>query len=64
MQPVSMQRIGKRVPAATNTQTTIDLLLETAFYTRSVQNAYKEDKWGDRVTCQLLVETRVPHGRL
>jgi hypothetical protein len=29
-----------------------------------VQNAYKEDKWGDRVTCQLLVETRVPHGRL
>jgi hypothetical protein len=31
MQPVYRQRIGKHVPAATNTKTTIELLLETVF---------------------------------
>jgi hypothetical protein len=43
MQPVSRQRIGKNVPAATNTHSTIELLLETVFSTRSVQKVYKED---------------------
>jgi hypothetical protein len=47
MQPVSRQRISKHVPAATNTNTTIKLLLETVFSTRSVQYGYKEDIWGD-----------------
>jgi hypothetical protein len=49
MQPVSRQRIGKHVPAATNMNTTIELLLETVFSTRSVQYGYKEDSWGDQV---------------
>jgi hypothetical protein len=49
MQPVSTQRIGKHVPAATNTHTTIELLLETVFYTRSLQRGYKEGSWGDWV---------------
>jgi hypothetical protein len=54
---VSRQRIGKHVPAATNTHTTIVLLLETVFYTRSVQSGYKEENWGDPVSCYLLVDT-------
>jgi hypothetical protein len=47
MQPVSRQRIGKHVPAATNTHTTIQLLLDTVFSTRSVQMGYNEDNWSD-----------------
>jgi hypothetical protein len=39
MQPVSRHRIGKYVPVATNTHATIELLLETVFSTRSVQNS-------------------------
>jgi hypothetical protein len=49
MQPVSRHRIGKHVPAATNTHTTIELLLETVFSTRPVQSGYKEDNWGNPV---------------
>jgi hypothetical protein len=48
MHPVSMQRIGKYVPAAMNKHT-IELLLETVFSTRSVLSGYKEDNWGDPV---------------
>jgi hypothetical protein len=51
MQPVSRQRIGKHVPAAMNTYTKIELLLETVFPTRSVQSGYEEDNWGDLVSC-------------
>jgi hypothetical protein len=40
---VSRQRLGKRVPATTDTHATIDVLLETMFHTRSVQRGYKED---------------------
>jgi hypothetical protein len=63
MQPVSRQRIAKHVPAATNTNITIELLLETVFSTRSVQYGYKEDNWGDPVSssvgsCQLKVRLR------
>jgi hypothetical protein len=46
MQPVSRQRIGKYVPAAMNTHTTIELLLETVFSTWSMQRGHKEDNWG------------------
>jgi hypothetical protein len=53
MQPVSRQRIDKHVPAAINTHTTIELLSETVFSTRSVQSGYKKDNWGDPVReCQ------------
>jgi hypothetical protein len=37
MQPVSRQRIGKHIPAATNKNTTIELVLETVFSTQSVK---------------------------
>jgi stage III sporulation protein SpoIIIAA len=47
---VSKQRLGKHVPAATDTHATIEELLETVFYTRSVQRGYKEDNWGNRVS--------------
>jgi hypothetical protein len=50
---VSRQQLGKHVPAVTNTQTTIVLLLETVFSTRSEQTGYKEDSWGDPVSCEL-----------
>jgi hypothetical protein len=50
MQPISRQRIHKYVPAATNTYTTIELLLETVFSNRSVQGGYKEDNWFDPVS--------------
>jgi hypothetical protein len=49
MQPVSRQRIGKHVPTETDTNTTIELLLETVFSTRSLQRGYKEDNWGERM---------------
>jgi hypothetical protein len=38
IRPISWQPIGKHVPAATSTYTRIQLLLETVFYTRSVQS--------------------------
>jgi hypothetical protein len=50
MRPVSNKLIGKHVPAATNTQATIELLLETVFSTRSMQRGYKEDNWGGPVS--------------
>jgi hypothetical protein len=50
MQPVSRQRIGKHVPAATNTFTTIELLLKTVFSARPVQSVYKEENWDDPVS--------------
>jgi hypothetical protein len=56
MQPNFRQRIGEHIPVATDTNTTIDLLLETVISTQSVQSGYKEDNWGDPVSCQLLVE--------
>jgi hypothetical protein len=39
MQPIFTQRIGKHIPASTNTHTKIELLLETVF------------NWGDQVSC-------------
>jgi hypothetical protein len=46
----SRQRLGKHVPAATDTHATIDALLETVFSTRSVQSGYKEENWNKRVS--------------
>jgi hypothetical protein len=43
---VSRQRLGEHVPAATETHVTIEILLETAFSTQSLQRSYKEDNWG------------------
>jgi hypothetical protein len=53
MQTVSRQQVGKHIPVPTNTHTTTELLLETVFSTRSVQSGYKEDNWGNLVSCQL-----------
>jgi hypothetical protein len=46
---VSKRQLGKHVPATTGKHTTIEILLETAFSTRSVQRDYKEDSGGNRV---------------
>jgi hypothetical protein len=42
---ICRQRLGKHVPAATDTHATIQILLETVFSTRSVQRGYKENNW-------------------
>jgi hypothetical protein len=47
---VSRQRLGKHVPAATDTHLTIDVLLEMVFSIRSVRMSYKKDKWGNQVS--------------
>jgi hypothetical protein len=49
---VAMQSIGKQIPAVKNTNTTIELLLETVFSIRSMQRGYKEDNWGGLVESQ------------
>jgi hypothetical protein len=65
MQLVSRQQISKHVPTATNTNTTIESLLETVLSTWSVQNAYKEDNWGNLMSSQLTeVESSILHSRL
>jgi hypothetical protein len=53
-EPVFWQRFGKHVPYATNTYTTIELLLETGFSVRSVQTDYKENNWGNTPTCMYV----------
>jgi hypothetical protein len=53
MQPVSRQRIGKHIPAATNIHSTLELLLETVFSTRFMQRGYKGDNWGNPVSWEL-----------
>jgi hypothetical protein len=55
---VATQRRGKQA------STTLELLLETVFYNPSVQSGSKEDNWGDPVSCQFLVESRVLQERL
>jgi hypothetical protein len=42
------QRLGKHVPAVTDTHATIEILLETVFSTRST--VCKEGSWGDEVS--------------
>jgi hypothetical protein len=48
---VSRQRIGKHIPAATDTHATIEILLEMVFCTWSVQMGYKEDNWQPSEYC-------------
>jgi hypothetical protein len=57
MQPISRKPIGKQVPMATNTNTTKELPLEMVLSTQSVKSGYKEENWGDPVSCQLTVES-------
>jgi hypothetical protein len=47
---VSRQRLGNYIPAATDTNATIEVLLETVFSTRSVERGYKEDNLRNRVS--------------
>jgi hypothetical protein len=42
------QWLGKHVPATMDKHAAIEVLLETMFYTRSVQRGYTEDRWGSR----------------
>jgi hypothetical protein len=46
---VSRQQLGKHVPAATDTHAAAEVLLETVFYTRSMQRGWMKGNWGDRV---------------
>jgi hypothetical protein len=47
---VSRQRLGKHIPAATDTHGTIEVFLETVTSTRSVHKGYKEGNWGNRIS--------------
>jgi hypothetical protein len=40
--------------------TTIELLLETVFSTRSVQSSYKKDSWGDQVVVGWYLSVESP----
>jgi hypothetical protein len=41
-----MERINKHLPVAEDAHSTIELLLKTAFSTRSGNEGYREDNWG------------------
>jgi hypothetical protein len=43
---------------AMNMRATTELLLETVFSTRSVQNGYKEENWGDPVHLKSACEEK------
>jgi hypothetical protein len=47
---LSMQRLCKHVPAETDTNATIEVLLEVVFSNRSLQRGYKGDNWGNRAS--------------
>jgi hypothetical protein len=47
---VARKWVDEHVPAATDTNATIEVLLETVFSTRSLQRSYNEDNWGIRVS--------------
>jgi hypothetical protein len=54
MRPISGERISEHVPAATNMNTTIELLLEMLLSAQSVHCGYKGDNWGYPVSCHLM----------
>jgi hypothetical protein len=54
MKPVSRQRIGKHVTAATDTHDSRATVGKGFLSTRSVQNGDKKDSWGDPVICHLV----------
>jgi hypothetical protein len=43
---------GKDVPTAKNTHTIVELLFQKVFSTRSVQNGYKAENWGNEFSWQ------------
>jgi hypothetical protein len=45
---VCRQLLGKHVPAAMDKHGRIEVVLETVFFTRSVQRGCKEDNWGTK----------------
>jgi hypothetical protein len=47
---ISVQRLCEHVPTAADKHATIEVMLETVFFTWSVQRGYKEDNRGDRVS--------------
>jgi hypothetical protein len=57
---IARQRLGKHVPAATNTQTTIEIFSETMFSARSMQRGYKrrELRFGS-VDCSSALQVRL-----
>jgi hypothetical protein len=59
---VSRKRLGKHVPAETDTHATIVVLLKKVFYIRSVQRGYKENNWGNRVSNGVCEEKRQLEG--
>jgi hypothetical protein len=54
MKTISRLQLGKHVPAAMNSHATVELLLETAFYTRLVKSGYNQDHWGYNGTTLFL----------
>jgi hypothetical protein len=60
----SRQRLGKHVPAATNTYAAIEVLLEGVSSTRSVPRSYKEENSGNQFSSvRKSVKKKCPVGR-
>jgi hypothetical protein len=57
---ISRQRLNKHVPMATDTHATIEVLLETVFYTWPVQRGYKRDNWSKTVLSRVEVGSNTP----
>jgi hypothetical protein len=55
---VARERLGKHVPAATNTDATIEELLEAVFYVGSVPGLYKKAVCTSPVSLQSAVRVR------
>jgi hypothetical protein len=47
---VSRKRLGKNLPAITDTHATIEVLLEAVFSTQTEQRGYKEGNWGNQIS--------------
>jgi hypothetical protein len=63
---VAMERLGKHVPAATNTHATIEELLKTVFSmqsmpfsTQSIPRLYSKDQWDKPASCSLRLQSAV-----
>jgi hypothetical protein len=57
---VARQRLRKHVPAATDTQATIEVLLKIVFSTRYVQRGSKENNLDSRISSALEAVKRRP----
>jgi hypothetical protein len=47
---ISRQQLSNHIPRATDTDATIEVLLEMVFSAQSMHRGYKEDSWGNRVS--------------